>query len=121
MYEFVQAVYLPQEDLKERYRQPRTDRIKTYCRSIKHIGSATNLQITVEEKPNGTIHITVTAHPLSPHSEFEKAVQYIVGEFIKVRDSWQVASVCLLALFNILWRNVTSDYTRVALPLPIAC
>ena len=82
---------MPQEDLKEKYRLPRIDRIRTYCKSIKSIGLATNLQIIVEQMPNDTIHVTVTADPQSPKKEFDKAVDYIIGEFIKVRN-YQVIS-----------------------------
>ena len=76
--------YIPQEDLKEKYRMPRIDRIETYCKGIKSIGLATNLQITVKQMPNNTIHVMVTAASQSPKEEFDKAVGYVLGEFVKV-------------------------------------
>lgn len=84
---FVQASwYMPQEDLKDKYKLPRTDRIKMVCKCIKSIGLATNLQIAVEQMPNDTIHVTVTADPQSPKKEFDTAIDYIIGEFIKVHS-----------------------------------
>ena len=80
----MQSIYLPQEDLKTKYKMPRIDRIKTYCKSIKSIGLATELRIEVENTLNNTIHITVIAHPQSPQKDFDKAFSYIVGEFVKV-------------------------------------
>ena len=76
--------YVPQEDLKDKYKLPRIDRIRTFCKSIKSIGLATNLQTAVEQKPNDTIHVTVTADPQSSKKEFDTAIDYIIGEFIKV-------------------------------------
>lgn len=82
----MQVIYIPQEDLKDRYKLPRIDRIRTYCKSIKSIGLVTDLKIVVENiEQNNTIHVKVTAHPQSPKKDFDKAVGYIVGEFIKVR------------------------------------
>lgn len=76
---------MPQEDLKEKYKLPRIDRIQAYCKSIKSIGLATQLDIKVENSQNGTVHVIVTAHPQSPQKDFDKAVGYIIGEFIRVR------------------------------------
>lgn len=76
---------MPQEDLKDKYKLPRIDRIRTYCKSIKSIGLATDLKIVVENKLKDIVHVTVTAHPQSPQKDFDKAVGYIIGEFIKVR------------------------------------
>ena len=80
----LQPVYLEQEDLKEKYKQPRIDRIRQYCKSIKSIGLATNLGISVDEKDKGIIKISVSADPQSPKEALEKALNYVIGEFIKV-------------------------------------
>ena len=77
--------YLEQDDLKEKYKQPRIDRIEVYCRSIKCIGLATNLKIAVEKKEKDIIKVTVSADPHNPKEALEKALNYIIGEFIKVR------------------------------------
>ena len=71
--------------MKTKYKQPRIDRIKEYCRSIKSIGLATNLGILVENKDKGIIKVSVSADPQSPKEALEKALNYIIGEFIKVR------------------------------------
>ena len=76
---------MEQADLKTKYKQPRIDRIKEYCRSIKSIGLATNLGILVENKDKGIIKVSVSADPQSPKEALEKALNYIIGEFIKVR------------------------------------
>ena len=70
--------------MKTKYKQPRIDRIKEYCRSIKCIGLATNLEISVENKDKGIIKISVSADPQSSKEALEKALNYIIGEFIKV-------------------------------------
>ena len=70
--------------MKTKYKQPRIDRIKEYCRSIKSIGLATNLGILVENKDKGIIKVSVSADPQSPKEALEKALNYIIGEFIKV-------------------------------------
>ena len=73
--------------MKKKYEQPlRIDRIEMYCKSIKSIGLATNLHIKVEPKDKGIIKVTVSADPQNPKEALEKAVQYIIGEFIKVRE-----------------------------------
>ena len=68
--------------MKTKYKQPRIDRIKEYCRSIK--GLATNLEISVENKNKGIVKISVSADPQSSKEALEKALNYIIGEFIKV-------------------------------------
>ena len=80
----MQPVYLEQEDLKTKYKQPRIDRIELYCKSIKSIGLATNLTISVEKKDKDIIKIAVSADPQSPKEALEKALNYVIGEFIKV-------------------------------------
>lgn len=75
---------MAQEDLKDKYKLPRTDRIRAFCKCIRSIGLATKLQADVDQMPNGTIHVTVTADPQSPKKEFDLAIDYIIGEFIKV-------------------------------------
>ena len=80
----MQPVYLEQEDLKKKYKQPRIDRIELYCNSIKSIGLATNLTISVEKKEKDIIKISVSADPQSPQEALEKALNYVIGEFIKV-------------------------------------
>ena len=68
--------------MKTKYKQPRIDRIKEYCRSIK--GLVTNLEISVENKNKGIIKISVSTDPQSSKEALEKALNYIIGEFIKV-------------------------------------
>jgi hypothetical protein len=70
--------------LKTKYKQPRLDRIKLYCNSIKSIGLATSLKISVDEKDKGIIKISVSADSQSPKEALEKALNYVIGEFIKV-------------------------------------
>ena len=75
---------MEQEDLKKKYKQPRIDRIKMYCASIKSIGLATNLKITVEKKHKNIIEVSLSADPHSPKEALGKALGYVIGEFIKV-------------------------------------
>ena len=76
------------EDLKEKYKhmkQPRIDRIEVYCKSIKSIGLAINLQIVVEKQDKDpAIKVLLSADPQSPKEALQKALSYVIGEFVKV-------------------------------------
>ena len=96
--------------MKTKYKQPRIDRIKEYCRSIK--GLVTNLEISVENKNKGIIKISVSTDPQSSKEALEKALNYIIGEFIKVLKKFSKSynSYCYIPQKRIHYYHYSCPY-----------
>ena len=59
-----------------------------YCKGIKSIGLATNLQINLavenQDKDKADVNVSLSADPQSPKEAIQKALAYVIGEFVKV-------------------------------------
>ena len=78
-------LYISQNDLRERYKK-RTNRIRSYCNSVKTFGSITHLQTEVDELPDGTIRIKLVEVYPPVYESLMKAKQLFIEAFCEVID-----------------------------------